>query len=40
MISIKGGTQTWSKAEQASSLGSDQRQTLSAQDKEKALGDN
>ena len=40
MISIKGGTQTWSKATQESALGSDPNRTLGAQDVDKVLGDN
>lgn len=39
MISIKGGTQTWSAAEQVSSLKGDSTNTMSAQDREKVLGD-
>ena len=39
MIGIKSGTKTWSTAEQQSSLKSDGRQTISAADKEAALGD-
>lgn len=39
MISIKGGTQTWSKSAQESSLDVDKTQTMSATDKQKALGD-
>jgi flagellar basal-body rod modification protein FlgD len=40
MISVKGGTQTWSKAEQTSALKSDTNRTMAAQDFEKALGTN
>lgn len=40
MISIKGGTQTWSKADQTSSLKPDTKQTLSAKEKEEFLGTN
>jgi flagellar basal-body rod modification protein FlgD len=39
MLSVKGGTQTWSKAEQVSSLKGDGGTTMSAQDREKVLGD-
>src|SRR5690606_22005598 len=39
MISIKGGTQTWSNAEQQSSLRGDGTQNMSAADREKILGD-
>jgi len=39
MLSIKGGTQTWSKAEQVSSLKGGGETTMSAQDKERLLGD-
>lgn len=39
MISIKGGTQTWSKAEQTSSLKPDIKQTMSAQEKQEFLGE-
>lgn len=40
MISIKGGTQTWSKAEQTSGLKNDARQSMSAIEKQEALGNN
>ena len=39
MISIKSGTQTWSKAEQTSSLKPDANQTMSAKEKAEFLGD-
>lgn len=39
MLSIKGGTQTWSTAEQTSSLRGDGASTMSAQDKDRVLGD-
>ncbi len=39
MISVKGGTQTWSTAKQESSLRGDGNQTLSASDKEKYFQD-
>ena len=40
MISIKGGTQTWSKAEQTSALKSDPKQTMSANEKAEFMGEN
>lgn len=39
MINIKGGTKTWSTAEQTSALKPDLARTMSAQDTERALGD-
>ncbi len=39
MLSVKSGTQTWSKSEQVSSLKGDTSQHLSAQEREKVLGD-
>lgn len=39
MLSVKGGTQTWSNAEQVSGLKSDNSQTLSAAEQKKVLGD-
>lgn len=38
MISVKGGTQTWSKSEQVSALKPDTAQTMSPADMERALG--
>ncbi len=40
MISVKGGTQTWSKAEQTSALKAETKNTMSAQNNEIALGNN
>ncbi len=37
-MNVKGGTRTWSPAEQQSSLKADARNTMSAQDAEKVLG--
>lgn len=39
MLSVKGGTQTWSKAEQASTLDSDKSKSMSAADEQRLLGD-
>lgn len=39
MISIKNGTQTWSTAQQQSSLKGDGTQTLSSQERDQVLGD-
>jgi len=39
MISVKGGTKTWSTAEQQSSLRGDGKQTISSKEQEKLLGD-
>lgn len=39
MLSVKGGTQTWSKAEQASSFKADNTKSMSALDEQKVLGD-
>lgn len=40
MISVKGGTQTWSKAEQTSSLTTSNVQNMAAGEMQKALGNN
>lgn len=39
MVSIKGGTRTWSEAAQQSSLKPDSKQTLSADEKQNLMGD-